>query len=308
MIFCFNELCLNAKSAKTLDCSGWGKALGYFLKILNQAKESNNNTTPELRSENGLMQRLLSEYKQLANMANTKDYHDIYSLFFRINDKSPYMEKDKEIFLYYDESAKGLSAAYHLDAPAISFAFPNIDKDPLVTITSKHDTIARKVFNFTNEEQFKSYDLFYRGADHCQSHIVSLDHLKGKAKEHKYWERLVFSDEFQKLEIEKKYIGAIINKLCILNNFLFIDTINSLSFNDLRNVLPDVRDESGSVRNDKNKMESRTKSFAGNEVACLLHTNLDKSYRLYFKVEYQQRLIYIGYIGKHLDTGRHKGN
>ena len=93
-----------------------------------------------------------------------------------------------------------------------------------------------------------------------------------------------------------------------MNNFLFIDTINSLSFNDLRNVLPDARDESGSVRNDKNKMESRTKSFAGNEVACLLHTNLDKSYRLYFKVEYQQRLIYIGYIGKHLDTGRHKGN
>lgn len=66
---------------KTLDCSGWGKALGYFLKILNQAKERNNNTTPELRSENGLMQRLLSEYKQFANMAKTKDYHDIYLLF-----------------------------------------------------------------------------------------------------------------------------------------------------------------------------------------------------------------------------------
>ena len=83
MIFCFNELCLNAKAVKTLDCSGWGKAVGYFLKILKQAKESNNNTMPELRSENGLMQRLLSEYKQLANMENTKDYHDIYSLFLQ---------------------------------------------------------------------------------------------------------------------------------------------------------------------------------------------------------------------------------
>lgn len=306
MIFCFNELCMNAKTIKSLNKECWNNVLKQFTDILKHAGLSNGPNL-QVRTENGLW-NIISKYTLLHEVINENRNKDRKRLILRLEDKSPYWEKEKEVFKFNGVLAVGFSAAYYHDCPAISFNFPDTEKAPIVKISSGEDLNLKKIFNFTNEGQFELYNKFYRSADHCQSYILSLDNLKSKAKEHEYWERLVFSDEFQKLEIEKKYISAIINKLCILNNFLFADTINSLSFNDLRNVLPDARDESGSVRNDKNKMESRTKSFAGEGVACLLHTNLDKSYRLYFKVEYQQRLIYIGYIGKHLDTGRYKGN
>lgn len=307
MIFCFNEMCMNFKSAKTLDYPSWEKVLSCFLRILRQAKQRDGKT-PELRSETGLMKRLLGEYEQFNTMINAKEHNDIRTLFLSICDKNPYMEEEKEVFLVHGQSVKGLSAAYHLDVPAISFDFPNIDRNPIVTVTSKVDASEKEVFNFIHEGQFECYDKFYRSANHCQSYIASLDDLKSKVKENKYWERLKFPDDFIKLKINKRYIKGVVNKLCILNEFLFSNFASRLSFDDLCNVLPDVRDESGSVRNDKNKMKSRTKIFGEKEVECLTHTSLDGSYRLYFKVEYQKRQIYIGYIGKHLDTGRYKGN
>ena len=53
MIFCFNELCLNAKTIRSLNKEYWNNVLRQFTDILKHAGLSNGPNL-QVRTENGL--------------------------------------------------------------------------------------------------------------------------------------------------------------------------------------------------------------------------------------------------------------
>ena len=306
MIFCFNELSL--QNLDIADNKILEETLLKFLLILKNAVDKDG--YPEVRTENSMWGTIINDKPINELIYNSTIDKDLKNLIFRIQDRSPYIN-DKQINIYfYGEDklpAKGFSASLYLDCPAISLASFKGDNESIVLITKEGES-PKFVFNFINDGQFKDYRDFYLSSQHCLNYIENGVELKKQASKGEFWENLVFHDRFSKLELDNNMVRIVVEKLCQLNSFLCSHPNEELTFFKLRDALTDAREESATVKNNKQLREGRIALFEGKSILCTCHTSLDSSNRLYFSVNYNERIAYIGYIGKHLTTAKFKSN
>lgn len=306
MIFCFNELSL--QNLDVIDNKILEKTLLKFLLILKNAVDKDG--FPEVRTENGMWGTVINNKPINELIYNSTIDKDLKRLIFRIQDRSPYIN-DKKIDTYFygkdKRPAKGFSASLYLDCPAISLSSFAGEEESIVLIT-KEGELHKLVFNFTNNGQFEEYLKFYLSSQHCLNYISNGAELKEQASKGNFWKNLVFHDRFFRLELDNNTVRIVVEKLCQLNSFLCSYLDENLTFLKLRKILPDVRDESTTVKNNEQLYKARTVQFKGQSVLCTYHTSLNSSNRLYFFVDYTKRIAYIGYIGKHLTTAKFKSN
>ena len=308
MIFCFNELSLQNLDTNIIDNEILEETLLKFLLILKNAVDEDG--FPEVRTENGMWGTVINDRPINELIYNSTIDKDLKNLIFRIQDRSPYID-DKEIDTYFygedKRSAKGFSASLYLDCPAISLSsFTGEDKS--IILLTKEGESPKFVFNFTNDRQFKEYLEFYLSSQHCLNYIANVADLKEQASQGKFWENLFFHDGFSELELDNNIIRNVVKKLCQWNSFFYSFPDEKHTFLKLREILNDVRDESTTVKNNKQLREERMAQFDGKSIMCTYHSSLDSSNRLYFSVNYNERIAYIGYIGKHLTTAKFKSN
>ncbi len=309
MIFCFNELCVDFLNKNEYSEFQVNDANHRFLKILQRASVIDNKM-PELRTEEG-MWGMLVKGVPLKNWLLKNLDHDLRVLLMSINDRSPLLdlEQGNEVYFYQGNAAKGLSASVILDCSAISLSFSEGEENPITVLTT--NTGEQKVtFNFTNPVQFNDYERFFMSVAHCKNYIHNLDQLKEKAREHQYWDRLMFSDKFYDIKLDYRLLDKLVYIFCTLNSFLHSVSMGEKRLHQLNSVIPDVRNESDTVRSDRKMRMERKVLFDGKEIFCFMHTGLDDSHRVYFQLDHNNdRYIgYIGYIGPHLSTKKYKGN
>lgn len=304
MDFCFNDLCLKKKfvSVRVTDemVIQW---LCDLVDILKTAKEVDKEV-PRLRTENSLWGLQIEGIPIMDCLQRIGD-RDVRNYLLTIVNKSPHIEDAEfETFLFQGEEAAGLSAAWHLDCPAISFLTNDCWNKSLLAIDTinSNSKFTKKVMNLTNKCRFNDLYKYYLSEDHCLQYIKKFDDFK-RLKQ-RYWKNLVFSDEIESdsVFVEISYLRDVVRWICQLNIFFRNAECN---FHNLHLYIPNVSTESQSVKTNPTLTSQREFHFGGDLKICLLHIKI-RDIRIHFYPDYENRKGYVGYIGKHLDTAKYK--
>lgn len=314
MDFCFNELCLETKATDQYQADGWIQSLIVLLK---QAY-SIDKELPILRTQTGLYSLSLGNDFTIATwLKSSLADREKRAFLLTIKDRSPYLdgeldkfrveEASRLDFFYKNQRVLGLGYTWLLDGVAISF--PNAEEWACAGIEIQVDTLsddfeiqsANQNVNHVSQihhlemhaEHFKSLGYYYQE----MPHLVAL-----REKSTRLFSFLSFGDEALKwLEshpLSKQQFHLIIRNLYNLNRF-FEQQVANENYN--LSQIPSCSNESESTRNQYS--QERFFWFGVDQYYCEWHLKIHSlNVRIHFKPDFENKIAYVGYIGRHLRT------
>ena len=317
MDLCFNELSLPEQCPEGVAV----QKLNGLLDVLRKAYEIDR-MIPTFRTENGFKSIEVSrEYpvaKWLGNLEREKR-----QFMVSVADRFPYIdEKDTVAYAQYylsdfrsddleEKEAKGLGAAWLLDGIAVSFFGMEQWNHPLIHIQQRkmddNTDIAEtmvEVRNAVSSAHMELHREYYRGVEYCERQLGKLDQLKDSGE--KIFPALVFGDMvydwLDRSNLSVTAFRRIIRHLYRLNRF-FEDGVSRGNC-DLR-ILPHCSGESESTRNQFSS--AREFLIHGREYDCEWHLKIiADNIRIHFFPDFENRKVYVGYIGRHLPTSQYR--
>jgi hypothetical protein len=314
MDFCFNELCLECKASDHYQADVWIRGLIDLLKQAHFIDQE----LPTLRTQSGFYSLPVGADFNIATWMNS-DLADrtARSFLLTVKDRSPYLDsrldQQKYIeatgmdFFYNNQRAIGLGSAWLLDGMAVSF--PSAPQWICSSVVIKVETLDESGETQSENENVKHVSLtkhleehssYFRSLDYYYQQVPNLLALQEKCK--KLFSGLVFGNEafdwMENTPLSRQQFRLIIRHLFNLNQF-FCEQVPDGNINLMQ--IPNCSNESEATR--RQYSDTRCFRFGVNSYYCEWHLKLQSlNVRIHFKPDFENKLAYVGYIGKHLKT------